>query len=354
MSQDLEVDSPSRLPRSISHSKTRDRTVDKGEKKRKRKHQDDPQDPSPTQKHRRSKPSPDTPAAVKTPTIPSIPRDSAAGTAFHSQTSSLYLPLSPISQSHPLQGLCAEYLSPLILTYYPPFQGVILSYSNVRLSSTPITTNEREEVLARSIDEYAAAFIWVTADFLLFKPERGNILEGWINLQNQGNIGLVCLNFFNISIERKRLPKEWRWVSGKLGRSRTSAKGKLNDGEWNDRAKERETRTNGSSDVEGRYVNASGNPVEELIRFRVKDIETSRSADRENGFLSIAGTMLSQEDEQKLMRQEAMMSRSIEARRSGQPREPEHASLVAFVNGADEKDEDGQIARKSKSKHKRA
>src|SRR5437764_11568773 len=86
---------------------------------------------------------------------------------FVSQKSSLFLPLAPISQRHPVEGLCAEHISPLILTYYAPFRAVIISYSNPRISCSPEGPegSEEREVLARSIDEYAAGFVWVTADF---------------------------------------------------------------------------------------------------------------------------------------------------------------------------------------------
>src|SRR5450432_1640489 len=57
-----------------------------------------------------------------------------ADSPFHTQTSSIYLPLAPISQRQPLEGICAEHLSPLILTYYPQLSGVILSYSQPRMS----------------------------------------------------------------------------------------------------------------------------------------------------------------------------------------------------------------------------
>ena len=347
MSQEL--DTPVKLPSSKSHKKTKNDNIERSEKKRKRKHQDDSQDPSPKKKNRSSKDSSKNPAASENPIIPPISPNSPTGSVFHQQTSSLYLPVSPISQLHPLQGLCAEHLSPLILTYYPPFHGVILSYANARLSSSPTSTTKNEEVLARSIDEYAASFIWVTAEFLLFRPERGNVLEGYVNLQNEGNVGLVCLNFFNASIERKRLRKDWRWVSGGQGKSRILNKQKLND----DRsAEEEEPQTNGFSDMEGHFEDSAGNPIEGPIRFRVKDIETSRSADRESGFLSIGGTMLNEEDEKELREQEALRARRRELKRSGRPRGSEHAMSGALANGGGEGDEDGEQTRKSKSKHR--
>uniref|UniRef100_L2FP87 DNA-dependent RNA polymerase i subunit a43 n=1 Tax=Colletotrichum fructicola (strain Nara gc5) TaxID=1213859 RepID=L2FP87_COLFN len=37
-------------------------------------------------------------------------------------------------------------------------------------------------------------------------------MEGVINLENEGHIGVVCWSKFNASIESARLPAEWRWV----------------------------------------------------------------------------------------------------------------------------------------------
>ncbi|KAI9777526.1 MAG: hypothetical protein M1839_008820 [Geoglossum umbratile] len=194
---------------------------------------------------------------------------------FYLQKSSLYLPLSPISYSYPLQGICAEHLSPLILTYYPPFHGVIISYSNPTLSENPPRDSDdtKGPVLAKSVDEYAASFVWVTADFLIFKPQRNQWIQGWVNLQSEGHIGLVCWNLFNASIERKRLPKEWKWVGGKAKRRADSENGT----------------DEGDGEAEGYYVDGSGEKVEGLVEFKVRDCETVR--ERDKGFLSIVGTL---------------------------------------------------------------
>ncbi|KAI9855587.1 MAG: hypothetical protein M1813_009726 [Trichoglossum hirsutum] len=200
---------------------------------------------------------------------------------FYLQKSSLYLPLSPISYSYPLEGLCAEHLSPLILTYYPPFHGVIISYSNPRLSQGPLKTsnNNRGPVLAKSVDEYAVSFVWVTADFLVFRPQRNQWIKGWVNLQSEGHIGLVCWNLFNASIERKRLPREWKWIGGSTTKKAHPREGiaKETDGE-----------------AEGYYVDEKGRKVEGLVEFKVRDCETVR--DRDKGFLSIMGTLLMEDE----------------------------------------------------------
>jgi DNA-directed RNA polymerase I subunit RPA43 len=202
---------------------------------------------------------------------------------FHIQTSSLYLPLAAVSQKFPLEGICAEHISPLMLTYYPPFEGVLLSYSNPRLSEKPFG-NDGKTTLMKSIDEYAVSWTWVTAEFLLFKPEKGAWLEGFVNLQNEGHLGLVCWNLFNASIQRNRLPKDWKWV-----------------GVESELVGEGEDEVYAENGL-GYYVDDKGNKVEGNVRFRIRDTESSH--DRERGFLSIAGTMLSERKETELTQSE--------------------------------------------------
>jgi DNA-directed RNA polymerase I subunit RPA43 len=245
------------------------KTKSKEDKKRKRDHTED-SDRHKSKKHRTKE------AVTSNMKIIDEPSESP----FHTQTSTLYLPLSPISQRQPLEGMCAEHLSPLILTYYPPLSGVILSYSNPRLAEQPFQ-DDGSETLLKSIDEFGVGFAWVTAEFLLFKPERGGLLEGYINLQNEGHLGIVCWNLFNASIERQRLPKDWNWI----GVEETEA-----DGQY-------------ANEGIGYYVDGTGAKIDGTIKFRVKDIESS--ADRERGFLSIEGTMLDSKDENELLDQEA-------------------------------------------------
>jgi DNA-directed RNA polymerase I subunit RPA43 len=245
-----------------------------GEKKRKRDHGED-RHRSKSKKHRSEKTNPET----------SAPRTQTISSPFHIQTCSLYLPLAPVSQKFPLEGICAEHLSPLILTYYPPFKGVVLSYSNPRYSEKPFE-NDGNTTLLHNIDEYAVSWAWVTADFLLFKPEKGAWLEGYINLQNEGHLGLVCWNLFNASIERKRLPLDWRWI-GVAEQQNGDVEG------------QGETYAEEGS---GHYVDGEGNKVEGTVKFRVKEIESSH--DRERGFLSIEGTMLREEAENELVEAE--------------------------------------------------
>lgn len=248
-----------------------------GEKKRKRDHKEDGAG-SKSKKHRSKKndDSSNTTTQIDSP--------------FHVQSASLYLPLAPVSQGYPLEGLCAEHLSPLLLTFYPPLEGVILSYSNVTLSETPSGPDESKELLMQNIDEYAVSYCWVTATFLLFKPTPGAELEGYVNLQNQGHLGIVCWNLFNASIEAKRLPKGWKWV----------------DVSEIDSIEASEVEGNGgyAEDGVGCWVDENNKKIEGQIKFKVREIESS--SDRERGFLSLEGTMLSEEDEKELSAEEAI------------------------------------------------
>jgi DNA-directed RNA polymerase I subunit RPA43 len=244
-----------------------------GEKKRKRDHGEDGHRRK-LKKHRAD----EIAAAISTPNTSSTP--------FHVQTSSLYLPLAPISQKYPVEGLCAEHLSPLILQWYPPFNGVILSYSNPRISAVPFG-NDGDKTLLQNTDEYAVSWAWVTAEFLLFKPDLTTTVKAYVNLQNEGHLGLVCWNLFNASIERKRLPADWKWVGVE-----DQDKGKEGMGMGETYAE----------DGAGYFVDGEGKKVDGMVKFRIRDVETD--VDREKGFLSLAGTMLNAEAEKKLAESE--------------------------------------------------
>lgn len=66
-------------------------------------------------------------------------------------------------------------------------------------------------MLAKSINEYAVTYVWLTAEFLVFRPEKGTILEGAVNVANEGMVGLICYNYFNVAVSREHLPEGWMW-----------------------------------------------------------------------------------------------------------------------------------------------
>lgn len=275
-----------RLEKKKRHSEVESPHI--SEKKKRKREEAPSSQPSPSKKHRA-----EVVPIVETPEASDLPSTSLTDSPFQTQRTSFFLPLSPVSSLYPLEGLCAEHFSPLLLNYYPPFRGVILSYANVTLSEDPNPRAHRTgPVLARSIDEYGGGFVWVTADFLIFRPRSGEVIEGKINLQNEGHLGLVCYNLFNASIERKRLPADWAWRVPEGD----AASGVHDDGD----------QANGEPAAQeheiGYFRDRSGTKVEGTIKFRIKDVDTSFDGDV--GFISIEGTMLDEGGEQRLLEEE--------------------------------------------------
>ena len=332
----MSVEIPSAQLERKKHAKSKVIDVEKGEKKRKRNALDEVEFglASPTKKHRSSQ----QPRSPRSRSRPTTTPQGEPVSPFYQHTSSFYLPLPPISQKHALQGICAEHISPLILTYYPPFHGVIMSYSNARLSTDP-QTEASKPAYARAIDEYASSFIWLTADFVIFKPRMGSVIEGFVNLQSESTIGLLCLNFFNASIGRRRLPKEWKWIPGGLKapgkrKLKKAAKDTMSDSDEAE-AEYDDAAGHNLEDSEGYFQDQGGEKIEGLLRFRVKNVDTSKSMDRETGFLSIVGTMLSDDEERQLQGQERARTPDMKRKQSGWPNQPSNAMTGAIVNGFD-------------------
>lgn len=74
-----------------------------------------------------------------------------------------------------------------------------------------VTPPPEELIMAQSIGEYGVSYVWLTCEFLVFRPERGTALEGKVHLQNESIISLMCYNYFNAAIESDYLPKDWKW-----------------------------------------------------------------------------------------------------------------------------------------------
>jgi DNA-directed RNA polymerase I subunit RPA43 len=257
------------------------------------------------------------------------------GSPFSLTTATLYLPLAPISISSnvALQSLVAEHISPLLLTYYPPLKGIILAHSHASISATPPSSTPRNSsadpnpmplTMARSADEYGVLYVYLTATFLVFRPQRGQTLEGWVNVQSEGFLGAVVLNLFSVGIERKRLPTSWTWVPpGEDGETSESAvKDLATDDESGansvpprfDAEKELfqpaalaadELDIDGEAEEEeaasGHFQSISGHKVRGNVKFRVVDIDVIPGSERDRGFLSIEGTMLTVEEEEALL-----------------------------------------------------
>ncbi|KAK0708893.1 hypothetical protein B0T21DRAFT_396898 [Apiosordaria backusii] len=280
---------------------------------------------------------------------------------FFTQTVSLYVPFFPVGFDKPLTNVAAQHLDPLLNHYSPLLRGVLLSYSNLNLSERPakasITNPPTDETPAwlHSVDEYAVGFGWLTFDAHLFVPSRGKWMEGVVQLQSEGHIGVVCWNKFNASIESKRLPQGWKWVD--IAEGDPSAKSSSSQPDEDENSEEQEGQQQEEEDIldgeelqvveqihtTGYWVNEKGRKIGGKLRFRIKNFDVGQAGDY--GYLSIEGTCLDLEAEQALAKEE----REYEKRRRDRHnpsgllkplsrRVPEF-SMTKF--GKDDEEEDG-------------
>ncbi|KAI0390560.1 hypothetical protein F5Y17DRAFT_54099 [Xylariaceae sp. FL0594] len=244
-------------------------------------------------------------APGKPPASAQQPGTSSHQYPFYTQTVSQYLPLHPSGVKDPIQGYTNQHLNPLLNRYVPSFRGVLLAYRNVRVGEAPgkasLTENSGgdDAILLESINEHAVCFGWLTAEIDIFKPLRGAWLEGLVNLQSAGHIGVVCWGKFNASIESERLPRDWKWVSQLHNNNVESEEEEEMDEEVAEpKMGHREVHTTGY------WVDGEGNRVtsDVPIRFRIKQYEIPVSGD--HGYLILEGTMLTVEEEEARVHKE--------------------------------------------------
>jgi DNA-directed RNA polymerase I subunit RPA43 len=245
---------------------------------------------------------------------------------FYTQTISLYVPFYPVGFDKPITNVVGQHLQPLLNHYSPLLRGVPLAYHNVNLSERPeradpnnLPTDMTGAVLS-SVDEYAVGFGWLTADMDLFVPSRGAVMEGIVNLQSEGHIGVVCWGKFNASIEAKRLPPGWRWNDLTNGGPRYKFKALGEDeadgeDEQEEDALDGEHLELGQMHTTGYWVDGDGRRAKQL-RFRIKNFDVGLAGDY--GYLSIEGTMLDDDQERALVDEERQLERDRRSRQNPQ------------------------------------
>ncbi|KAJ4420190.1 hypothetical protein N0V82_004535 [Gnomoniopsis sp. IMI 355080] len=244
---------------------------------------------------------------------------------FFTQTFSQRIPIWPAAFDEPLTKTAREYLDPQLNRYSPKFKGVLLAYKNVNLSDRPQRANPKNPptdetpVTLASFECYAPPFAWLTADLHLFVPSRGAWMEGEINLQSEGHVGVVCFEKFNASISRRSLPKGWHWVeqeemeveedpfqetaaAGEEGGAQEGVEGK-EDAESAPRLRST-----------GYWVDETGKKVEGKIYFRIKNFSSGSTGDYT--YLSLQGTMLDDEAEKESAAEERAMEKARRMRQN--------------------------------------
>ncbi|KAF2869610.1 hypothetical protein BDV95DRAFT_82229 [Massariosphaeria phaeospora] len=179
---------------------------------------------------------------------------------FHLATITQYVPLPPASLNAPHPAICASVFSPLLLSYYPPAQGIVLAYHDVKLSdeapqpqpkpqkrkrkrsararadddddeadgdgggdgeaqhgdgeeaaAAAVDAEAPGRLLCKVVDEYAAPYLWATATFLVWRPRPASLIPARVTHQSSTHITLAHLNTFPVSVLKTQLPPAWTW-----------------------------------------------------------------------------------------------------------------------------------------------
>lgn len=133
---------------------------------------------------------------------------------FHKVSTCMYVSLAPMFVCEPIKGIKIQHLDNLIMTYYPKVEGVILAYEIVSLSNQHKSMDEEgNDITLLKISESSPfTFLWLTVEFLVWKPQVGDTLEGNIFMQTASHIGLLVHETFNASIKKYCIPSDWRFV----------------------------------------------------------------------------------------------------------------------------------------------
>lgn len=264
-------------------------------------------------------------AAPTTSTITTIPDPTQY--PFFTQTFSQRIPIWPAAFDEPLTKTAREYLDPLLNRYSPKFKGVLLAYKNVNLADRPRRANpaspptDETPVTLASFECYAPPFAWLTADLHLFVPARGAWMEGVINLQSEGHIGVVCFEKFNASIARRSLPRGWQWVE-----QDEEEEVEVEEDPFQEPAAEGEEEEGGAQEggekeeraprlrSTGYWVDDNGNKVEGKVYFRIKNFSSGSTGDYT--YLSLQGTMLDDAAEKASATEEREMEKARRAKQN--------------------------------------
>ncbi|KFH46629.1 DNA-directed RNA polymerase I subunit-like protein [Hapsidospora chrysogenum ATCC 11550] len=264
---------------------------------------------------------------------------------FFNQTVSLYLPLYPTDWARPITGCESQHLRHLKNRYVPSLRGVLLDYSNITLGEQPNRTGgaastDDEPTVLTSRCEFGGGFGWVTASVRLFVPSRGAWMEGSVNLQTEGHIGVVCFGKWNASIEARRLPPSWRWVSNEEAEAGFEETASVITG-VDEHGVVRQIHSTGY------WVDASGEKISGRVRFRIRNFDVGVSGNAT--FLSLQGTMLDKKGEKELVKKEAAEAKDRKTRRGrGLRRVVPDFSMTRFAEEDEEEAAKGEQAQEAR------
>lgn len=141
----------------------------------------------------------------------------------------MHLSLAPAYSATPIEGIKQQHLDPMLLHYESKLGGVVISYSNVKLLKRKGTP----EPLGQIINESPFSFFWVYCEILVWSPQPGDVLEGWVSVQSPGHIALLIHDTFNASIKRTEMPGNWEFIHQEDDEDGSNSLGYWQDSEGN-------------------------------------------------------------------------------------------------------------------------
>ncbi|ODQ64569.1 hypothetical protein NADFUDRAFT_52204 [Nadsonia fulvescens var. elongata DSM 6958] len=199
---------------------------------------------------------------------------------FHKVSTSLYVSLAPVYSQSPLIGIQTMHLDPLIMTYYAPVDGVVLAHSNTKLFPYGGVDSEGVEMPeAKFKNDSPFTYMWISTEFLVWKPQVNDFIEGHINMSSPSHIGLLVHDTFNASIKHWGIPKDWQFIASQADEATEEA--------------DEEQETSAASDTNslGHWVDAEGKRVEGLLQFTVKTVHNSGKVISLDGSLIAPGVL---------------------------------------------------------------
>lgn len=223
-----------------------------------------------------------------------IDNDTGLSKCFHRVRAKMYLSLAPIHLEHPIEGLRQQHLDPLVMTYNPTIEGVIISYNNVKLSNENLNNDEDSKIeykyLAKVANETPFTFLWVYVDFIIWRPKIGDYLEGYSVIQSQSHIGLLIHDVFNASIKKFYIPQDWYFVPNQADENEMEIDNETSNlNENNDQSSSATSlapKSNNSFKKLGYWCDGNGVAIDGKIKFTVRALHVNGKG------LAVEGTLL--------------------------------------------------------------
>lgn len=222
---------------------------------------------------------------------------------FHKISTSLYVSLAPAYTHDPIEGIKSQHLDPLLMTYFPAAGGVVLAYYNLRLFGNPsdeASDLPQKPLAAKIMYDSPFAFLWVSVDFLVWKPQPKDKIDGWVNIQSPSHIGLLIHGTFNATIKRDLIPFDWNFIPNQSDEEDELALTTLVNRVPADLLEEGKKPSNNDRDSlfrnpksTGYWVDSHGIKIEGKLSFTIKSFNVSGQ------FVFVQGSLLSPTTVQK-------------------------------------------------------